>query len=64
MLDNGQVFPALGVAAGHDILQPTGFLLLPDGKIMMESYSSGPLGRFTGSDVARVVAHVKSMAKG
>ena len=53
----------VGQHAGRDILQPAGFLLAPDGTIMMESYASGPIGRLTGSDVARVVAHVKSLAK-
>ena len=51
----------VGEHAGHAILQPTAFLLGPDSKIMMASYASGPIGRFTGADVARVVAHVKSM---
>jgi peroxiredoxin len=48
---------------GHPILQPTGFLLAPDGKIMMEVYASGPLGRMTGPDLTRVVAYIKSMSK-
>ena len=51
----------VGDHAGHAILQPTAFLLSPDGKIMMESFASGPIGRFTGSDLARVVGHIKSM---
>ncbi len=50
---------------GHAILQPATFLLGPDGKIMMECYASGPIGRVTGSDLVRVVTFIKSMmAKG
>ena len=50
----------LGEHGGHPILQPSAFLLAPDGKIMMESYASGPIGRVMGSDVARVVTFIKS----
>lgn len=53
----------VGEHGGHTILQPSAFVLAPDGKIMMESYASGPIGRVTGSDLARVVAFIKSMAK-
>ena len=29
----------------------------------METYASGPVGRMTGHDVARVVAYIKSISK-
>jgi peroxiredoxin len=45
------------------ILQPAAFILAPDGKILMEVYASGAVGRLTGQDVARVVAYIKSMSK-
>jgi peroxiredoxin len=53
----------VGEHGGHPILQPAAFVLAPDGKILMEVYASGPVGRLTGQDVARVVAFIKSMAK-
>jgi peroxiredoxin len=53
----------VGEHTGKPILQPASFLLAPDGKILMETYSSGPVGRMTGQDVARVVAYIKSLSK-
>ena len=53
----------VGEHDGHPILQPAAFVLAPDGKILMETYASGPVGRLTGQDLARVVAYIKSLAK-
>jgi peroxiredoxin len=53
----------VGEHGGRPILQPTAFLLAPDGKILMETYASGPVGRMTGQDIARVVAYIKSISK-
>ncbi len=43
-------------------LQPTGFVLSPDGKILNAVYSSGPLGRLLAEDVIGLVAYLKSKA--
>src|SRR5215469_8681301 len=43
-------------------LQTTGFLLAPDGKILIAVYSSGPIGRLVAEDVVGVVAYLKSKA--
>ncbi len=42
------------------ILHGTGYLLRPDGKIMVGVYSSGPIGRLVWQDVLGVVEFVKS----
>jgi hypothetical protein len=41
-------------------LQTTGFLLAPDGKILIAVYSSGPIGRLVAEDVIGMVAYLKS----
>lgn len=43
-------------------LQPTGFLLAPDGKILNALYSSGPIGRLDAEDVIGMVTYLKSKA--
>ena len=43
-------------------LQSTGFVLAPDGKILIAVYSSGPLGRLIAEDVIGMVAYLKSNA--
>ena len=35
------------------IIQPSEFIIGPDGKVMASSYSSGPLGRMDGADVVK-----------
>ena len=35
------------------IIQPSEFIIGPDGKVMTSSYSSGPLARMDGGDVVR-----------
>ncbi len=46
----------------RQILHGTGYLLRPDGKIMVGVYSSGPIGRLVWQDVLAVVEFVKSQA--
>ena len=41
-------------------LQTTGFLLAPDGKILVAVYSSGAIGRLVAEDVIGVVNYVKA----
>ena len=43
-------------------LQSTGFVLAPDGKILIAVYSSGPLGRLVAEDVIGMVNYIKSKA--
>ena len=42
------------------ILHATSFLLAPDGTINNALYSTGPIGRFTSSDILRKVAFERS----
>lgn len=45
-------------------LHATGFLLGPDGNIVNAVYSSGPIGRFTGSEVLRKTIFEQAKADG
>lgn len=56
-LDAVQVSTDTGAAyREHDkILHGTGWLLNPDGEINSSLYSTGPIGRFTASDIIRKV---------
>ena len=45
------------------IVQPSEFMLGADGKIMMASYSSGPLGRVEAVDVVRMANFYDAMAQ-
>jgi peroxiredoxin len=49
-------------ALGH-FLETTGFVLAPDGTIVNATYSSLAIGRLVPSDVIRLVAFLKSLAK-
>lgn len=40
-------------------LQATGFVLDPEGKVVVRSYSSGAIGRLTAEDTVGVIRHVK-----
>jgi len=42
-------------------LHATGFLLTPEGTVADACYSTGPIGRFTASDVFKKVAFAKLM---
>jgi len=41
-------------------LQSTGFVLDPDGNVVVSVYSSGAIGRLVPNDVAGLVTYVKS----
>lgn len=43
-------------------LQPTGFVLAPDGALLTAVYSSGAIGRLTAEDVVGLVGYLKSQA--
>ena len=43
-------------------LQATGFVLDPDGRVVVSVYSSGAIGRLVPEDVVGLVAHVKAQA--
>jgi len=45
--------------AEKQFLQPSGFLLRPDGKVDVACYSSGPLGRFQAGNILALVRHYK-----
>lgn len=41
-------------------LQPSGFLLRPDGSLEVACYTSGPVGRFRAGDVLALVRYYKA----
>lgn len=43
-------------------LQATGFLLDPDGTVLLSAYSSGAIGRITGEDTVGMIRYVKEQA--
>lgn len=45
----------------RQIIQPSEFLLGPDGKVMASSYSDGPIGRMDAEDIVKVVNFYESM---
>ncbi len=44
------------------IIQPSEFIIGPDGNVMTSSYSSGPLARLDGADVVRWLTRRESRA--
>jgi peroxiredoxin len=42
------------------IIQPSEFLLNPEGKVMASSYSDGPIGRIDAADVLKVINFYES----
>ncbi len=63
-LDGPTVSDATGAAlqtGDRTFLHSTGFLLNPAGEINQSCYSSGPIGRFTCSDIMKKVAFDKVM---
>lgn len=42
------------------LIQPSEFLLNPEGKVMASSYSDGPIGRIDAADVLRVINFYES----
>ena len=53
-----------GDARHPEMIQPSEFLLNADGKVMMCSYSAGPLGRMSPEDMIKVIAYLENLAKG
>lgn len=45
----------------RQIIQPSEFLLGPDGKVMASSYSDGPIGRMDAEDIVKVVTFYESV---
>jgi peroxiredoxin len=43
-------------------LQATGFVLDPDGHVLLSAYSSGAIGRLTADDVLGLITHVRDTA--
>ena len=41
-------------------LQPTGFILSPEGKVLNALYSSNAMGRITAAEVTKLVTYIKS----
>lgn len=56
-LDGAKVSADTGAAyrESDGVIHGTGWLLNPDGEIMQSLYSTGPIGRFTASDIIRKV---------
>ena len=46
----------------RQIIQPSQFVLSPEGKVIASCYSDGPLGRIVGDDIVRFVRFQKSRA--
>lgn len=46
------------------IIQPSEFLLGPQGKVLHTTYSSGPIGRITASDLVRMVTFLEQRRQG
>lgn len=71
--DKGLTFPVGHSADAHKVaetigtfvnpdptyLQSTGFILAPDGTVLISVYSSGAIGRLVPDDVAGMIAYVK-----
>lgn len=45
----------------RQIIQPSEFVISPEGKIIASSYSDGPLGRMDAGDVVKMVNFYESM---
>jgi len=45
----------------RQIIQPSEFVLGPDGNVMAASYSDGPLGRMDAEDIVKIVNFYESM---
>ena len=61
-LDAAQVSADTGAAyqsGDRAFLHGTGWLINPDGEIVQSLYSTGPIGRFTASDIIRKVLFEK-----
>lgn len=60
--DAGEVAEALGCFTNDEpaYLQSTGFVLTPDGSVLVAVYSTGAIGRLLPADVLGLVAHARS----
>lgn len=60
--DPDKVAAAVGAFTNDDphYLQSTGFVVGPDGSVVVGVYSTGAIGRLVADDVAGLVRHVKS----
>ena len=60
--DVDKVADALGCYTNDEphFLQSSGFLLAPDGTVILASYSSGAIGRLTADDVAGLFRYLAS----
>lgn len=47
----------------RSIIQPSEFILDPDGKVLTSTYSSGPIGRFEAGAVVRMLKFYESRKK-
>lgn len=45
------------------IIQPSEFVLGPDGKVIVSSYSDGPLGRIEAEDVVKLIKFYEARAQ-
>ena len=45
-----------------EFLQSTGFVLDPEGNVVLSCYSSGAIGRLTPEDTVGMISHVKGQA--
>lgn len=63
--DVDQVVAAVGAYtnASPHYLQPTGFVLSPDGNVLNALYASNAMGRLTAHEVERLVMHISKQAK-
>ena len=52
-----------GDARHPEMIQPSEFLVKNDGKILMCSYSAGPLARMDPSDLVKVVNFINNLSK-
>lgn len=60
--DANEVSQATGAFLNPDpvYLQATGFVLDPDGKVLVSTYSSGAIGRLTAEDTVGMIRYVKN----
>ena len=47
----------------RNIIQPSEFIVGADNKVIISSYSDGPLGRIEGSDVVKLIRFYKARSK-
>ncbi len=66
-IDAAAVAEATGAfmqSGDRTFLHATGFLLTPEGTVAAAVYATGPIGRFTPSDILRSVLFAKSQRSG